>query len=68
MLEVAKPQPLTRAEESLKKEEAKPLVERMTPETGRARRWSEKDAWSFSLSVAAPSLLDTPAFLVVCLS
>lgn len=43
MLEVAKPQPLTRAEEPSKKEEAKPLVEKMTPETGRAIRWFEKE-------------------------
>lgn len=43
MLEVAKPQPLTRAEEPLKKEEAKVLVEKMTPETGRAIQWFEKE-------------------------
>lgn len=36
MFEVVKPQPLTRAEEPSKKEEAKPLVKKMTPETGTA--------------------------------
>lgn len=43
MLEVAKPQRLTRAEEPSKTEEAKPLEEKMTPETGRAIRWFEKE-------------------------
>lgn len=40
MLEVARPQPLTTAEEPSKREEPKPLIEKMTPETGRAIRWT----------------------------
>lgn len=43
MLEVVKPQPLTRAEEPSKKEESKPLIEKMTPLTGRAIRWFVKE-------------------------
>lgn len=43
MLKVDKPQPLKKPEEPSKKGEAKPLVEKMTPETGRASRMFEKE-------------------------
>lgn len=60
MLEVAKPQPLTRPEEPSKKEESKPLVKKVTPETGRAIQRSEKEFvvfLFFSLNVSAPTLM-----------